>query len=603
MSSFLAMIWTPDDRDAARATLEFLGDKAMGLSKRLIFETAGFCLTNLLAEREGPDILPIDTFGAVYGTLFARPSSLVPSPRLTRISSEAATAIRASSGNCLLTEYWGNYVAFIRSGEVMTVIADPTSSIPCFYTERGPVTFVFSHMERCPASLRRGLTVNRRFASHLLAYDKIQNGETGLNEVRELQGGHCLNIGRAAKVEVLAWDPRELARTQQDRSVEDAAEELRQTARYVVRSHGSSVPAVALNVSGGLDSAIVAALMTEAGDHLDIQGVHFVLDGGDPAETKYARALAASIGLRLTEINVDPHRPLPAPDQYPLTVRPYREFLGQALLADQSNLPVLNGRVTFTGQGGDHLFLETRTPFVFADYLRGHGAGRETFHELLNAARLSGNSVWQVLQDVAPSVVGMQADRLDFFAGLRDRNTRVNRLAHERLDPAELLPVWARKPRGVPPAKFGQIVGLVHMFQIRNALPPARRAPLVHPLISQPLIEFCLRTPTYQLCAGGIPRGLARLAMKGLIPDEVRWRRSKGDASRFFIEQLSANHALLSETLLHGELVAGGFVDPDDIKACLAPEAFRTQTFGRMILIYYVIECWLRRWKSEMRSV
>ena len=115
-----------------------------------------------------------------------------------------------------------------------------------------------------------------------------------------------------------------------------------------------------------------------------------------------------------------------------------------------------------------------------------------------------------------------------------------------------------------------------------------------------PLIELCLKIPADVLCTGGVPRGLVRLAVTGLIPDMVRLRRSKGDASRFFIEQLGANQALLSETFRGGELVADGYVDPGDIAACLTPQNYRTQTFGRMILVYYVIECWLRRWKTEL---
>jgi asparagine synthase (glutamine-hydrolysing) len=49
-----------------------------------------------------------------------------------------------------------------------------------------------------------------------------------------------------------------------------------------------------------------------------------------------------------------------------------------------------------------------------------------------------------------------------------------------------------------------------------------------------------------------------------------------------------------------GELVSSGYVERQDIDAFLTPDAYRTQTFGRMILVYYVIECWLRRWRTEL---
>ena len=597
MSAFLALIWSPHQPESRQEARRLIDEAGLRPSRAFRSDAAGLYVADLSAMQAGSRLLSLGDNGAVFGKLFARSSTLSPAACLSGISPGAAAAIRASCGQSLLTGYWGSYVAFVRHSAGLTVIADPASSIPCFYTRRGPVTCVFSHLERCPAAFRRGLSINRAFVSQLLAYDKIQNGSTGLNEVRELQSGLCLAVSECTSEETLAWDPRELGRRCDRRPAAEAADELRQTIRLVVQSHGMSVPKLALNVSGGLDSAIVAAMLSEPANRFDVQGVHFVLQGGDPAETAYARALAGFLGLELAEIKVDPAQPLPTPDQYPPTVRPYREFLGQALPASAA---AEQGRATFTGQGGDHLFLETRSPLMFADHVRRCGLGRHTLDELMNAARLSEQSVWRVVWETWPAVLRGEENRRDVHAGMAGRQTRINRHAHACLDPADLLPVWARRPEGTPPAKFRQVAGLVHMIQIRNALPPEGAAPLTHPLISQPLIELCLKIPADVLCTGGVPRGLARLAVQGLIPDTVRVRRSKGDASRFFIEQLGANQTLLSETLRGGELVADGYVDPGDIAACLAPQNYRTQTFGRMILVYYVIECWLRRWKTEL---
>jgi len=600
MSAFLALIWSPHRPEARQEACRLIDAAGLRPSRAFRSDAAGLYIADLSALQAGQRLLTLGDSGAVFGKLFARSSTPSPAACLSEISPAAAAAIRASSGQYLLTGYWGSYVAFVRHGAGLTVVADPASSIPCFYTARGPVLCVFSHLERCPASFRRGLSINRACVSQLLAYDKIQNGATGLNEVRELQSGVCLAVSESQTEEALAWDPREIARRPDTRPAADAAAELRQTIRLVVQSHGLSAPKLALHLSGGLDSAIVAAMLSEPANRFDVQGVHFVLQGGDPAETAYARAVADFLALDLAEIKVDPAQPLPAPDQYPPTVRPYREFLGQALLASTA---AEAGRATFTGQGGDHLFLETRSPLMFADHVRRCGLGRHTLGELMNAARLSEQSVWRVVRETLPAVLFGEESQRDVHAGLTGRQTRINRHAHACLDPADLLPVWARRPEGTPPEKFRQIAGLVHMAQIRNALPPEGVLPLTHPLISQPLIELCLKIPADVLCTGGVPRGLARLAMTGLIPDRVRLRRSKGDASRFFIEQLGANQALLADTLRGGELVAGGYADPDDIEACLAPHNYRTQTFGRMILVYYVIECWLRRWKAELGAL
>ena len=182
-----------------------------------------------------------------------------------------------------------------------------------------------------------------------------------------------------------------------------------------------------------------------------------------------------------------------------------------------------------------------------------------------------------MLRDVLPAAVSGKRPAEAVYANLTSRRTRVNKRAHDGLDPASLLPLWARSPEGTAPAKFAQVVSLVHMVQVRSTLLPTGSLPFIHPLISQPLIETCLEIPAYTLCAGGWPRGLARQAMGGLIPDGIRLRRSKGDASRFFIDQLNTNQALLAGTLLEGALVAGGFIDRADIERFLQPGEYKIQ--------------------------
>jgi asparagine synthase (glutamine-hydrolysing) len=116
--------------------------------------------------------------------------------------------------------------------------------------------------------------------------------------------------------------------------------------------------------------------------------------------------------------------------------------------------------------------------------------------------------------------------------------------------------------------------------------------------MSQPLIELCLRLPVYLLSLGGVSRGLARQAFKGHLPDRVRLRMTKGEATRYFIDQLRLNRPLLLETLVDGELVSHGIVDRKDVETFLQEDQFLTHPAGRMILVYYAIEAWLRTWKT-----
>lgn len=602
MQRFLAIIWDPKDPDACQAA-RVLGSDRVLKGRKILTSQAGLLLADLTDRCSQASLIPIGGSGAIFGTVFKRTVDLSPASCLSDLPPELERNVLKTSGACLLADYWGSYVAFFASHDHFTILPDPTSSIPCFYRKQGPLTLVFSHLEDCPASVRKGLTLNHTFVSQVLAYDKIQNGQTGLNEIRELQGGHALMVTKGGFEETICWDPRRFASLDYEPSVREASERLRHVTSYVVQSWGMSLPKVSVSVSGGLDSAIVAAFLVDLEEQIDIESIHFKLEGEDPSETAYVRLLAGFLGLDIKEVTLRSRELIPPPDSCPLTVRPYREFLAKGSLTRQAGLSALAGRTTFTGQGGDHLFLETRSPLGLADHLLRNGPVLHTARELLNAAHLSNLSIWQVLHDIVPAAIHRKQPAEVRYANLASRRTRVNRLAHENLDPANLLPLWARSPEGVPPAKFAQVVSLVHMMQIRSTLLPEGSPPFVHPLISQPLIETCLETPAYTLCAEGWPRGLIRQAMADRIPEEIRLRRSKGDASRFFVEQLNTNQPLLESTLLEGALVAGGFIDRSDIERFLQPGEYRVQTFGRMILVYYAIECWLRRWQSELRAI
>src|SRR3546814_5721791 len=60
--------------------------------------------------------------------------------------------------------------------------------------------------------------------------------------------------------------------------------------------------------------------------------------------------------------------------------------------------------------------------------------------------------------------------------------------------------------------------------------------PVIHPLLSQPVIEHCLAIPTWLQCAGGCDRSIARQAFKPDLPAKVIERRGKGSPQGFIYQ-------------------------------------------------------------------
>src|SRR3546814_14784414 len=65
----------------------------------------------------------------------------------------------------------------------------------------------------------------------------------------------------------------------------------------------------------------------------------------------------------------------------------------------------------------------------------------------------------------------------------------------------------------------------------RGVLPP-----VIPALLAQPIVETCLRIPTWDWCRGGINRAIAREAFSTALPARVIARRSKSGPERLTAE-------------------------------------------------------------------
>lgn len=599
MRAFFAMLWNAEDPPelAAAARIRERLNEAPGHSPRLV-EAAGLVLADLSMDQTTSPLVPVETAGtgngsaAIFGTLFPQPAQGKPVPRLPGLDSPAAGRLLRSGGRSLLTDVWGSYVAFVSNGAQTSIVCDPGASIPCYYTRQDGVLLAFSHLERCRFLDFRRFTVNYDFLSRLLAYDRIQTGETGLNEIREVLGGQGVFVSGSTERTEQVWDPRTHAAAPARMRPAEAAASLRDMATCVAGSWAGQYEPVHLDLSGGFDSSALAGLLAGAGTPPAV-AVHQCLVSEDPLEADYARAAAAHAGLPYRELRLDPRQALPAPETHPCSARPQRQFIGMDLSGPrrEAGLPVAGA--CFTGQGGDHLFLADRSPLGFCDFLRMEGLNSRTGQELIDAARLSGLSVWAVLRVSLPQL---------FRSGQSDLERTI---AARRKKPGQGairdLPDWMREPGGLPPAKFNQVCNLMHMVQVREQFDRPWTRNVVHPFISQPLMELCLQIPAYTLTTGGVNRGLARQAFTGNLPEPIRQRMTKGSSTGYFMEYLMFNHAAALQALRGGALESAGLICATDLDAMTSRENYRITRTARKLLVWYAIEAWLRAWTRRAK--
>ncbi len=122
-------------------------------------------------------------------------------------------------------------------------------------------------------------------------------------------------------------------------------------------------------------------------------------------------------------------------------------------------------------------------------------------------------------------------------------------------------------------------------------------------LLSQPIIELCLRIPTYVWIVGGRDRAIARRAFADVLPRQVVRRTSKGLIDRYNRIMLDRNAGFLREMLLDGELVKAGLLDRSRLDACLVPGEVSTSfEYNEVLRQHLCTEIWVRRWRAFTTS-
>jgi asparagine synthase (glutamine-hydrolysing) len=159
---------------------------------------------------------------------------------------------------------------------------------------------------------------------------------------------------------------------------------------------------------------------------------------------------------------------------------------------------------------------------------------------------------------------------------------------------------WLEDLDDLPPAKRGQIERLVNNQLFWTDCLRARQAPLLNPLLSQPVVEHCLGVPADRLTLGPRDRGLARKAFSDRLPVEIRDRRSKGDLSVFYGRLIRASLPALRDLLIEGRLAEAGVLNRNQLETDLDDGRLLWGEGANQPLLAAVLETWARHWTGRI---
>ncbi|CAN5882282.1 lasso peptide isopeptide bond-forming cyclase [soil metagenome] len=541
----------------------------------------------VLAPAKTPHVLMPNGGGVILGHLFDR-------ARGAPIETHAHVALDQPPAN-FVALHWGGYLALRTRNGAAEVVRDPSGALPCYHLGVDDV-----HILAAEPGLLVDLGLVRAeidwtIVRQALVYQDLRPARTALRGIGEIQPGVAARVLPPGLVTECAWSPWPF--TERGREIADPAAAIgavRQEVTTAISSWGRCFSQPLVEISGGLDSAIVAAVLAMA----DRPPAGFTFRGvsGDTDETPYAQAIAAHLSIELAVLDPDITAIDIALSESRSLARPNARSFAQALDGPERALAEKIGAdAYFSGGGGDNVFSFLRSLAPVIDRMRRHGLGRGALETMADIAELVETSFWHVAVRTARRA-------------LRRRPPPFWPVDGQFLSPEAVADLpwpsghpWLPAPEKTLPGKRAQVMSLIRVQNHLDGHGRQAHAPIVFPLLSQPVMEACLAIPSWLWCAGGRNRAIARAAFAPLLPASVTARQNKGAFDSLCVQAMSANRSEMRDLLLNGSLAREGLLDCAAIEHSLDASVPDGIDVMRLLMLADV-EAWVRAWETRLSA-
>ncbi|MBB3844335.1 asparagine synthase (glutamine-hydrolyzing) [Xanthomonas arboricola] len=497
-------------------------------------------------------MLAVPGGGALIGHVFSRRDNarLVDGASLHALSAAQRT-------RHLIDTHWGEYLllhAPHADPGTVTVMREPSGGVACVYAL--PHGFITSDISIATHAGVYAREIDWDSIAHHLHYPHLKTERTGLVGVRELLPGSqlCLQSNRSSIEQV--WNPWDFVAAPQRRyNPLDAQAQVRQAVASSVTCWARTDASVLLELSGGLDSSILAACLKDTTARVACCNLVTPVPGAD--ERHYARQMSDLLGTELIvrTLGFDAAPVDFAPPAH--AVAPSTWFLQHASNALKEAVGTQLAIASFfSGGGGDTVFCNTRTAAPAADAFRAGGlrAGFSAVHAL---AELHQCTLWKAGR--------LTIKKLLAKAGPPRKPERSFLPSTQAAVPLQSHP-WFDAPPDSLPGDRERIVDLAGTQVFRDGLARSASWHLRMPLLSQPVVEACLTVPSWMWIAGGRNRAVARDAFADVLPAQILHRRSKGTFMNYSGAVYRQGRQQIRDYLLQGRLAAQGLLDADALR-------------------------------------
>ena len=551
-------------------------------------EAYEFCASATLYASRGTPVLKVPGNGFIVGHLFGKDGH-----RIAEKDFPQSNTTSADFRQHVIKNLWGEYVLLQPpqgDGADFTVMRDPSGGIRCVYHLGSRANFVTSDVS---LAIHLGLFEKRidwNFIPHCLAYPNLKTERSAIQGVGEVLPGCVLHIRGANAASSMAWSPWNFVTCDnRPSSLSDAAADIRHAVSVAVKAWAETDGSILLELSGGLDSSIVAACLPTSSVRVECCNLTTAVPGAD--ERQYAQLMSDRLGvdLRVVQLGFDHAKFEYAPPAYSITPQVWLlQHAADQAIASLGNALGLSSY--FSGGGGDSVFGYLTGAAPAADALLDSGL-RHGVMAVRDLSRLHQCTFWKAARLTLRKAV--RAHKLPIKAD-QSFLTAAGKASEPARHP------WFEVPAGILPGDRERVHELVNTQGFRDGTPRSESRWLRMPLLSQPVVECCLRVPSWMWIAGGRNRSVARSAFSDRLPPEILNRRSKGTFVNYTGAAFRRNKDEIRDFLLAGQLQARGLLQTDALNSIFQQaRPVQEATFMRLFELC-MVENWVRH--QSLRS-
>jgi len=471
------------------------------------------------------------------------------------------------STEAALNKIWGKYV-YINVNKKTShfeIVVDSTGQLPFFYYPFSDGSLLFtSDIEILFKILGQKSEYNWEYLCSYLIYGNSSSIQTPFKNVWELPPACSLKITQNERKTAPFWNP--LASYKKSEIQENNAVNVLQT---TLKPWIEPYQTVCVSLSGGLDSSsLIYCLKDILKKNQTLKALnYFHSQVKSSNELSHAQKVCQETDIELIEVDASNSLPFD-PSQFKQPLKPNKPFPGLVSLrwleTISDSIPS-NGSFTFlSGHGSDHIFMRPPSKKSVSDYILEQGV-KGSKEQLKSIAQFYRDPLFSTfklnLKSLSSHLLGMKKENRHRKEKIRNIPKWIKKELLHNISQTYSHPIYESLPRKILPGKYDQIDDLYEGFASIHIEMMNQVDPTFYPFLYEPVVEFALSFPIYELFEKGHDRYPLRKTVSETFKTDTVWRRDKSQTTGLFQLGVKQNLERVLAICLEGHFVKQGLID------------------------------------------